>query len=49
MSLQKTVGINARIGRVWKAWTNSQGTAQWLAPRARVDFLFGGCLRVILE
>jgi uncharacterized protein YndB with AHSA1/START domain len=42
MSFQMTIHIEARIGRVWKAWTDSESTAKWLAPRAKVDFRPGG-------
>ena len=42
MSYRKLVHINAPIGNVWKAWTNSESTGKWLAPKANVDFRPGG-------
>jgi uncharacterized protein YndB with AHSA1/START domain len=42
MSFEVSVYIRAGIGRVWKAWTDAESTARWLAPRAKVDFRPGG-------
>ena len=42
MSYSKSIQIDVRIEDVWKAWTDSESTAKWLAPKANVDFRPGG-------
>ncbi len=42
MSYTKSILINSPINKVWEAWTSTEHTKHWLAPRANIEFQSGG-------
>jgi len=40
--IRKEAKVNASVEKVWKAWTTSEGTATFFAPKARIELTLGG-------
>ncbi len=42
MAYKKSIQIDASITDIWNAWTDSDRTVKWLAPKANITFQPGG-------